>query len=559
MDSSDIVIIGGVAAGPKTAATVARRLPQARITLFQRERYISYGSCGLPYFASGDIDSFNELTYTAYRVARDADFFRQSKGVDVETGREVVSIDRENKTVTVVCLEDGSRVEHGYGTLVLATGAVPKAPPFPVADSDRIRPFTRPDDAMSFRRMAEQGQVGSVMIVGGGFIGCELAEAAGGLWGMDVTLVDREDRVLSHALDREMAEIVHRELSRRGVCLLTGHDVVRVDSRNDRPVTAVQGHGDIETDYAFVCVGVQAESSLARECGLEIGPCGGIVVDDHMRTSDPNIFAGGDCVESIHRIGGGEIYMPLGSLANRHGRVIAENIAGNDVVFPGVLGAFLIKVFDVNAGAVGLTERAAVNAGIPARAVWGSFVDKPDYYPEAKNFTAKLVYSPENARLLGLQAAGPGDIARRIDVFSSFLQRRAGLNDLLDFEHGYAPPFAEALDPLHHLAAMALAQEKGISFVSPAIDVTGSNGDVQFLDVREATEREADPFESSGTAVVPIPLNELRRRLGELDSSLRTIIVCHRGPRSYQAARILQDAGFRCVDILAGGLQSRQG
>jgi len=416
MERSDFVIIGGVAAGPKTAAVLARRLPDARITVFQKEKNISYGTCGLPYFASGDINSFEELTQTSYGVARTPDFFKNTKGFDVEVQAEVTSINRQAKTITVRLLETGETIEHGYGKLVIATGANPNRPPFPVADSPKIRPFTRPDDAINFRQMAQTGQIGSAVVIGGGFIGCEVAEAAGGLWGIGVILIEKENQLLPYVLDPEMARIVEREMLRQDIKLMTGCLVEKIEVNDDgNPVVKIKDQADISADYVFLCLGVKPEITLAKDCGLEIGQTGGIAVNKYLQTSDPDIYAGGDCVESDNLITGDKIFMPMGSLANRHGRVIAENLAGNKTKFSGVIGAFLVKAFDVNVGSVGLSEQAAAKAGFNVDTVWASFPDKPDYYPEYKTFITKMVY--ENNKLLGLQAVGKGDICRRIDVF----------------------------------------------------------------------------------------------------------------------------------------------
>jgi rhodanese-related sulfurtransferase len=244
----------------------------------------------------------------------------------------------------------------------------------------------------------------------------------------------------------------------------------------------------------------------------------------------------------------------MGSLANRHGRVIAEVIAGYDTRFAGVVGAFVVKVFDTNAGAVGLSERSAVAAGINARAVWGAFSDRPDYYPEHASIVVKLVYEPTTMRLLGLQAVGAGDICRRIDVFSSFLQHHSTIADLLEHEHAYAPPYSEALDPLHHLAAMVLAQERGSTFVcaAQARDVVSEGA--TWLDVREPGEIEASPLPvNGGIPQLRIPLAELRTRLSEIDRSRTLNIVCRRGPRAYQASVLLQSHGYDKVHIVAGG------
>ncbi len=557
MDKSDVVIIGGVAAGPKTAATLARRDGDLKITLFQKEDLLSYGSCGLPYFASGDIEQFSELTATSYGIVRDAEFFNHTKGFSAITGAEVTKINRETKTITVKMLSTGDVIEHGYEKLVIATGARPSPCPFPVVESDKISTFTRPSDAVAFRKSAQTGQVGKVAIVGGGFIGCELTEAAAGLWGIETVLIEREPQILPYVLDADMAEIAKREMVRQDIEVITGAEVEKVELDNDgNPVVRIQGHDSVNADYVFLCLGVKPEVSLANECGLDIGVTGAIKVDSYMRTSDEHIYAGGDCVETVNRLTGKSFFIPMGSLANRHGRVIAENIVGNKTEFQGALGAFLVKIFDVNVGAVGLSQASANRAELTTHAVWGSFPDKPDYYPEGQVFVTKLVYEHDTNHVLGLQAVGKGDICRRIDSMSALLQQGATLDTLINFEHGYAPPYSEALDPLHHLAAMA---KSGYVFDSP---IAGKDSDVNrytWVDVRETHEFEEQPLaEVPGRKVINIPLGEVRDRISELGAAEHIMIVCKRGPRSYQAAVIIKQAGFENVHILSGGFEASQ-
>jgi NADPH-dependent 2,4-dienoyl-CoA reductase/sulfur reductase-like enzyme/rhodanese-related sulfurtransferase len=562
-ETSDFVVIGGVAAGPKTAATLARRLPGATITLFQKEEYLSYAACGFPLFASGEVGSFEELQNTSYGVLRDAEFFRGTKGFKAVTAAEVTRIDREGKLVSVRDLKTGEETVHGYGRLVIATGAAPNDPPMPVSSSERVKPFTRPSDVIGFREMAQRGAVDRAVIVGGGFIGVELCEAVTELWGIEASLYEKQSQLLPYMLDPEMAEIVQRSLEARGVAVSTGATVERIGLDGEgRPVVHVAGAQPAATDYVFLCLGVHPEIRLARECGLEIGETGGIVVDAALRTSDPYIYAGGDCIESRHRLTGRPVYMPMGSLANRHGRVIAENLAGAATEFPGVLGAFVLRAFETNIGGVGLGEEAARDAGIEARSVWGSFGDRPDYNPEMKTLTVKMVYEAGSGRLLGLQAVGKGDICRRVDVFSSFLQRGAGVDDLFDFEHGYAPPFAEALDPLHHLAGVAAAVERGLAIVGPgSAGLTAALGSgAVLLDVREREEAAAEPLPGAladaARAMEVIPLGELRDHLDRLDRAHRIVVLCRRGPRAYQASLILRAAGFQDVTVAAAGLQA---
>jgi NADPH-dependent 2,4-dienoyl-CoA reductase/sulfur reductase-like enzyme/rhodanese-related sulfurtransferase len=561
VESSDYLIVGGVAAGPKTAATLARRLPAARITLMQKEDHLSFARCGLPYFASGDVNRLGELMETSYGVARDAHFFRATKGFEALTGVEVTAIDRNARVVTARRLASGEVFEHRYGTLVLATGATPNPPPFPVPGGDAVSLFQGLEDAETFRRRAEQGKISRAVIIGAGPVGCELAEAVGGIWGIEGVLIEREQTVLPGLLDPEMSALVKRELVGQGIEVLTGQAVESVSLLGEgKPMVTVAGGGQVSADHVFCALGVHPETALARRAGLDIGSTGGIVVNKRMQTSDPHIYAGGDCVELRHRITGRPMRMPMGSLANRHGRVIAEHLAGHALEFKGSLGTLVLKVFDLNVGKVGLSETEATQAGYAVRSAWGTFGDKPDYYPEARTVALKLVYAAGDQKLLGLQAVGAGDVVRRIDVFSVFLQHADHAIDLLDLEHGYAPPYAEPLDPLHHLAAIAQAQERGIDSVRPSGRSWGPAGaDLLVLDVREEGEVEARrlPAALAGAAgrVIRIPLGELTARQSEVPPDRPVLVICQRGLRSYQAALKLKAAGLDRIGFLAGGLE----
>ncbi len=550
MEHSDFVITGGVAAGPKTAATLARRLPRATITLFQKEQHLSYASCGLPYYASGDVNSFEELTKTAWDVIRDAEYFRTTKGFTAVTGAEVTAINRDNKAVTVR-REDGSEEQHGYGKLVIATGAHPAKPPFPVEFGERVRCFTRPDDAQAFRALAEKGQVGTAVVVGAGYIGLEMTEALASLWGIEVTLIEKEPQVMPAVLDPEMAQLVEKELRKQEIDLRLNCAVKSVSAGEEQVAVELADGTTVNADYAIVCIGVKPAAELAESCGLELGETGAIAINEYFQTSDPEIYAGGDCVELTHRLTGKKVWVPLGSLANRHGLIIAEHLSGNTVKYEGVLGSYVVKVFDLNLGGTGLNWAASQEHTKSASAVWGTFIDKPEYYPESKTITLKMIYDKDTKQLLGLQGVGEGDIVRRVDVFSSYLQQQATFSNLLLFEPGYAPPYAEAVDPLHHLVGMANAECRGVTFLGPDSFEELKDKSPIWLDVREPPEYEAAPLQVAG--IKNLPLNQLRDNLGDLPKDTKIVIVCQRGSRAYQAATILEDAGFGDVVVLGGG------
>jgi NADPH-dependent 2,4-dienoyl-CoA reductase/sulfur reductase-like enzyme/rhodanese-related sulfurtransferase len=554
-----IVIIGASAAGLRAAARAGRLMPGAEITVLDRTDVISVSACGLPYLLSGDVGSPAELRSTPYGVLRDAGFFAAVKGLDVKTGMAVEAIDPQAKTVRGRHLANGEPFELSWDALVLATGSDPVAPAGFDSQSTRMHYLRSIDGVRRMRSDLEQGRVGSVVVVGGGFIGCEAAEAYGSMWGAGVTLVEAAPQVLPKMLDPEMAAPVQAHLRANGVTLKLGHPVLRLsDSAETVWVELGNGGGTLSADAVVCALGVRPAVGFAAAAGLETGPCGGLVVDRGMSTSHPGIYAAGDCVELTHHLTGRPVYLPLGSLANRQGRLIGNRLAGRKCLSAPVLGSAVVKVFDITAASTGLTGTAARAAGLDARAAWGSFEDRPAYYPDSSGMHLKLVYEARTLRLLGLQAVGPGQVVREVDVMAGLLQRGGVVQDLLDLEFAYSPPYANALDPLHQLAALVLnGEEDGIRFLPPRIGPE----DPQLLgrlvvDVREDEEREAaDPgFADS----VHLPFTELRARIAELPAKKPLLLVCAKGLRAYEAARILRHAGWDDVVYLGGGAQLRR-
>ncbi len=554
-----IVVIGASAAGLRAAARAGRLMPGAKITVLDRTDRISVSACGLPYFLSGDVGSPAELRSTPYGVLRDAAFFAAVKGLDVKTGMEVEAIDPEAKTVRGRDTSSGEPFELSWDALVLATGSDPIAPAGFDNRSTRMHYLRSIDEVRRMRADLEQGRVGSVVVAGGGFIGCEAAEAYGSMWGAEVTLVEAAPQVLPRMLDPEMAAPVQAHLRENGVTLHLGHSVLRLaESDEVMQVELENGGGTLSADAVVCALGVRPAAGFAAAAGLETGPCGGLVVDRGMATSRPGIYAAGDCVELIHHLTGRPVYLPLGSLANRQGRLIGNRLAGREELSAPVLGSAVVKVFDITAASTGLSQAAARAAGIDARAAWGSFEDRPAYYPDSSGMHLKLIYEAQTLRILGLQAVGLGEVVREVDVLAGLLQRGGVVKDLLDLEFAYSPPYANALDPLHQLAALALNNEEdGIRFLPPQV----VPGDPQLegrlvVDVREDEEREsADPgFADS----IHLPFTELRARIAELPANKPLLVVCAKGLRSHEAARFLRHAGWDDVVYLGGGAQLRR-
>jgi len=552
----EIIVIGGVAAGPRAAARLKRLLPNDNITLVNDSEKLSYGACGLPYYASGDINDIAEIFKTSYGLIRDKAYFENIKRLNVLTPYRAERIDCENKVLYLSNLQTGLSLELPYDRLILATGASPIKPNIPGIESERVRTFSKPDDASYFRKLAEVGRLENICIVGAGFIGCELSEAFTSLWGIKSCVVEGEGCVLPRFLDREMGLLVKSEMIRNGVDLFCGTSVDRFEEKEGR-LKIFFGDNYTEGDAAIVAVGFKPNIELAESADLEIGITGGIKVDCHLQTSDPLIYAAGDCVENYNLILDKPVLLPLGSIANRHGRLIANNIAGRMDEFSGVVGTLAVKVFDYNVAATGITQKTAEENGLDIGCVWGSFPDKAEYYPEWKYIYLKMVYEKGNYRLLGLQAVGPGDVVKRVDIFSQLLHRRACLDDLFDLEMAYSPPYSSALDPLFVLGCIAKNQEEDlVKAISPEFLAAGSITDGYIIiDVREEGERKGDPIEAEGIEILEIPMTVLVSKLSTLDlKGKKPIVVCHRGVRGYEVARRLKDYGFEQTSFLGGGM-----
>jgi len=557
-ESQRILVIGASAAGLRAAARAGRLIPGARITVLDRTDRISVSACGLPYFLSGDVGSPGELRTTPYGALRDEEFFESIKGLDVRTGVEAVAIDPGAKKVQARDAGSGEALTFDYDALVLASGSDPVCPPGFSEESPRMHFLRAIDRVRMMRSHLEQGQVGSVVVVGGGFIGCEAAEAYGSMWGAQVTLVEAAPHVLPKMLDAEMAAPIEAHLRESGVTLRLGC-LVRQLSSSDEAVSVQLDDGENLAADALVCaLGVRPAIPFAEAAGLRLGPSGGLVVDDTMATSLPGIYAAGDCVELVHHLTGKPCYLPLGSLANRHGRLIGDRLAGRDRRVAPVVGSAVVKVFEMTAASTGLTESAALVAGFDARCAWATFEDRPAYYPEAATIHLKVVYERKTLRLLGLQAVGKGEVVRVTDVAASLLQRGGTVSDLLDQEFAYSPPYANALDPLYQLGALVLNREEdGVRFLPPQAAADGTDvAGRQVIDLREYEEREAGVcgFDDS----FHLPLAELRERLAELPAGKPLLCVCARGLRSYEAVRILNHAGWDDVVYLGGGAQLRR-
>ncbi len=546
---NNIVIIGGTACGPKAAARARRCDPQARITLVEQGKDLSTATCGLPYYVSGVIDSKRTL------VARKHDFFRDVMNMEVLTSTRALAIDRQAHEVELLDLKKQRTATIGYDKLILATGRVPAVPDIPGKDLEGIFTLTGIEDASAIRKLVSQREVKQAVIIGAGLIGLEMAEALVSR-GLEVTIIEALEWVLPEFLDFEVAAYVAKHLRNKGVNLLLGRCATGFEGDTKGQVRQVVTEDtELEAGLVLLAVGARPNITLAREAGLTIGSCGGIAVNQYLQTSDPDIYAGGDCVENLNLITQQKILAPLGSTANKHGRIIGTNVTGGCEAFPGVLGTAIAKVFDYNVGRAGLSELQARQTGYDVVTSIVPSYEHATYYPKGKEILVKLVAEKSRNRLLGGQVVGPGEAAKRVDVLTTALAFGASVDALANLDLAYAPPYNRALDPLHNAANVIRNKQSGLARALTPMEVKNKmdNGDnFILLDVRSPGEEQTNQLEAEQIKL--LPLRELRARLDELPTDAEIVTFCRTSVRAYQAQRILDGAGFKNVTFMDGSI-----
>ena len=537
-----IVIVGGVAGGATAAARLRRLDESAEITVIERTGFVSYANCGLPYYVGGVIPEKKSLTLQTPQS------FRSRFNIDVRVSSEVTAIDRGNKRVTVRNLADGGEYSLDYDKLILSPGAKAMVPDTPGVHSERVLKLRTVEDALEMRRRVVEEKPERVVVVGGGFIGLEAAENLAEA-GVGVTILQRSEQVMP-PLDWDMACELHAELRKNGVDLRFKHAVESYEETENGIRVHVKGRESIDCAFVVLAVGVVPESELAKAAGLELGPKGSIMVDSHMRTSDPDIYAVGDAVPVTDPVTGALKLTPLAGPANKQGRIAADNICGIPSEYRGTLGASVVKVFGLTAAAVGLNEKAAKAAGVKYERIVGYWGNHAGYYPGAKNMTVKVLFDPDTGRILGAQIVGPVGVDKRIDVFATAI--RAGLTgaDLAELELSYAPPYGSAKDPVNMCGFMIENIRAGIvkQFHWDEVAALPRDGSVTLLDVRNPGEYEAGHIDGA----VNIALDGMREHLGELDKSKPVYVNCFSGMRSYIACRILAGNGFDVYNLSGG-------
>jgi NADPH-dependent 2,4-dienoyl-CoA reductase/sulfur reductase-like enzyme/rhodanese-related sulfurtransferase len=542
-----IVVIGANAAGAKAACKAKRVNPEAQVTLIDRGNFISYGACGIPYFVSDVVTDVKELMKTPVGVVRDVSFFKKVKGVDVVTGTEAVGIDREAGRVHLVELATAREYSIDYDRLILATGSSPVIPPLDNVDLDNIFTVKSIEDAVLLKERAVAGM--SVCILGGGLIGLEMAEALQAR-GLKVTVIEMRDQLLPGLLDPEMAMLVEKHVRQnidelRTSCRVTGF------GGSGRVEKVFTDQGELPADLVVLAAGVKPNVKLAADAGLEIGATGAIAVDKRMRTDDTRIYACGDCCQTPNLITEKDVYVPLGSTANKQGRVAGTCAAGGYSNFLGIVGTAIVKVFNLNIGRTGLTEAEA--KGFNVLTVLSPFPDKAHYFPGAKPIVLKLVADRSKGKIVGLQAVGEGNVDKRVDVAATAITLGATAEQLAQLDLAYAPPYSASMDNLIVAADIMKNKQAGLGRGISPMEVKkklDAGDDFILLDVRSPAEH----AEVSIEGAMLIPLGMLREKLDTLPKDKEIIAFCKISLRGYEAQKILDAAGFEKSGFMDGGI-----
>ena len=536
-----VVIVGGVAGGATAAARIRRLDEQAEIVVFERSGFVSYANCGLPYYIGEVIDDPEDLT-----LQTPESFFSRFR-VHMKVHHEVTAIHPDQKSLTVKNLETGATFEESYDKLLLSPGAKPVIPDLPGIDSSKLFTLRTVEDTFRIKEFVDRNKPKSAVIVGGGFIGLEMAENLRHL-GMEVTIVQRPKQLMN-PFDPDMASFIHSEVRKHGVKLMLGHTVEGFVEQDSGVNVLLKDFAPLSADMVVLAIGVTPESTLAKEAGLALGIKGSILVNDRMETSKPDIYAVGDAVQVKHFVTEQNTLIALAGPANKQGRIAADNICGGDSHYLGSQGSSVIKVFDMTAASTGINETNAKKAGISVDTVILSPMSHAGYYPGGKVMTMKVVFEKETYRLLGAQIVGYDGVDKRIDVLATAIHAGMNATELKNLDLAYAPPYSSAKDPVNMAGFMIDNISKGLKQWhledAPALPRDGS---VTLLDTRTVGEFRRGHIEGFQN----IPVDELRERIHEIPPGKPVYVICQSGLRSYIATRILEGYGFEAYNFAGG-------
>ncbi len=552
-----IIVLGGSASGPKAAARARRMDYEAEITIIQKAHDLSMASCGFPYYVGGFFDDRSKLLCTPTGVVRDPVYYMKSKKIAARTDTEAIRIDRKNKTVDVRCLLTGKEETLSYDKLIIATGAFPRMPPVPGIDLKGITTLQSMPDADFLRKVRDEGKIKKAVVVGGGLIGIETCEALQ-LAGIKITVVEMLPQILMF-LDWQLAKVLENHVKAHAADVITDNAVAAFLGDDQGQLRAVKlANGDeIPCELAVVAIGVVPNTKLAREAGLEVGRTGGLIVDEYMQTADPDIYAVGDCIEIPHRLTGNSIHGPYGDLANLEGRVAGENaVMGNIMKFPGTIQTGVCKVFDFSAGSTGLSELSAKKQGFTnIETVITAGPDRPDFMG-ARILINKMVADKNTGKILGFQCIGMGDASKQIAMAAMAIMGGLTVDDLVNADLPYAPPFSLAIDNIVACAHAMQNKLRGLMMGLSAVEVRYklSKGEKPFIiDARSPEEWENTRL---GIGEHLIPVGAIHGRLHELpeDKDTEIITFCQISLRGYEVARTLMANGYTNVKVMEGGI-----
>lgn len=539
-----VVIIGGVAAGATTAARLRRLNKDVEIIMFEKGNYVSYANCGLPYYVSGEIREKSDL------LLMTPELFKERFQVDVRVGSEVKAIDPDNQTVAVYNHITEKTYQESYDQLVIATGSAPIRLPIPGIDHPDIQQLWTIDDFVKIRQMVELKNIQTACIIGGGFVGIETAENLRELK-VDVDVVEKGAQILNN-LDFEMVQPIHKYLNKKGVHLYLNTELMAFEDDHSK----IQVKTDAFTksyDLVILSVGVKPQSELAKQAGIACNQRGGIIVDEHLMTNIPHIYAVGDVIEVEHYINHQKTMIPLAGPANKEGRILANHLMGANESYQGSLGSSIIKVFKMAAASTGFNEKQLQAQGLKRHQDYEVVIiqqkSHAGYYPGATPLTMKVIYDLQQ-KILGAQVVGYEGVDKRIDVISTAIHYHGKVTDLKDLHIAYAPPFASAKDAVNMVGYVAENIQNGYVKLMLPDEYQQQKDQVITLDVREDEERQVEYIEGS----YHIPYGELTKRYQELDTNQTIVIYCAVGVRAYNCARILMQRGYQKVYVLSGGL-----
>ncbi len=536
-----IVIVGGVAGGATAAARIRRLNEHAEIIIFERSGFISYANCGLPYYIGGVIEDKEDLT-----LQTPESFFRRFR-IIAKVNHEVTDIDVQHKTVHVTDLKAGTSFTETYDKLILSPGAKPILPDF-YTENERTFTLRTVEDTLKIRAFIEQKHPKTSVVIGGGFIGLEMAENLAEL-GVKTTIVQRSNHLLP-TVDCDMASFVHANFRHHGVQLLLNVNTNKMSITGEKVLLDLDNGSNISADMVVLAVGVTPENTLAKKMGLELGVKGAIKVNAKMETSIPDIYAVGDAVEVKHFITDKDSVISLAGPANKQGRIVADNICGLNSEYKGSQGSSVIKLFDMTVATTGINEKQAKANGIEYEKVILTQNSHAGYYPNATAMTLKLIFEKAYCKILGAQIVGYDGVDKRIDVIATWVRAGMKADELKDLDLAYAPPYSSAKDPVNMAGFVVENIKNGIvkQFYYEDIPSLRERNDVILLDTRTTFEY----MRGSAEGFINIPLDDLRERLGELDKSKKIYVMCQSGLRSYLATRILMQNGFDAYNFAGG-------